>query len=195
MFELPTSIFIDGVEHPIRKKGDFRMVLDCFSALSDSELDDSTRVYTCLIIFYDNMTDVESVLNMFGDNLKTAITEMFNFFNCGQDNVGAKMHHALIDWERDQQLIASAVNNVAQREIRIEPYVHWWTFMGYYLAVGESTLTTIVSIRHKIKSGKKLEKHEREFRRNNPQYFVWNSVSTEDAQVTEMIKNLWGNGG
>ena len=196
MFELPTSIFIDGTEHPIRNRGDFRMVLDCFEALSDSELDADYRIVTGLIIFYDGMKDEHDVMTTFGKNLETAIKKMYEFFNCNQPNAaGAVMKHKLVDWKQDAQLIAGAVNTVAKKEVRAESYLHWWTFMGYYLNIGDSAFSTIVGIRHKIKSGKKLENHEKEFKRDNPQYFVWDSQTTEESQMDDYLRSLWNNGG
>lgn len=196
MFDLPTSIFIEGVEYPIRNRGDFRMVLDCFEALSDSELDTDYRIMTGLIIFYDGMRDEDDVLTTFGNNIEQAVKKMYDFFNCNQPKApGAVMKHKLVDWKQDAQLIAGAVNSVAGKEIRAEAYLHWWTFMGYYLNIGDSAFATIVSIRHKIKSGKKLENHEKEFKRDNPQYFVWDSQATEDNQMEDYLRSLWNNGG
>ena len=39
--------------------------------------------------------------------------------------------------------------------------------------------------------GKKLEKHEREFRRSNPQYFIWDSRTKEQVEGDELIRALW----
>jgi len=115
--------------------------------------------------------------------------------NCGDDTgVGANKHRKLIDWQGDQQLIASAVNKVANTEIRTLEYLHWWTFMGYYLAIGESPLATIVGIRNKIMEGKKLEKHEQKFRSDNPQYFIWDNKSLADKEAEEEIMSLWNSG-
>lgn len=197
MFELPTSITIEDKEYPIRNNGDFRMVLDCFTCLQDVELDEQERIITSLCIFYADVTSIEGIGEVFSsqEELMSAIEGMYNFFNCGQQNVGARQSHKLIDWEQDGQMIISAVNNVAKKEIRAESYVHWWTFMGYYLAIGECPLSTVVSIRDKILKGKKLEKWEQTFRRDNPEYFIWNSKSVEDKEAEEYIKQIWNNGG
>ena len=53
MFEIPTTIQIEEQQLHIRNKGDYRVVLDCFSALNDSELSKQERVFTSLIIFYE----------------------------------------------------------------------------------------------------------------------------------------------
>lgn len=194
MYEIPTKIFIEGEEFPIRNNGDYRMVLDCFKALQDAELNPKERVFCSLLIFYEDINSIADI-NKFPD-LETAIKEMYNFFNCGKDqSVGKHMKHRLIDWDKDSQMICSAINKVANKEVRAEPYIHWWTFMGYYSAVGESLLSTVLSIRDKLSRGKKLEKYEREFKNENPEYFVWNARTTDDEEADRLFNELWNNGG
>lgn len=194
MYEIPTKIFIEGEEFPIRNRGDYRMVLDCFKALQDAELNPKERVFCSLLIFYEDINSIADI-NKFPD-LETAVKEMYNFFNCGKDqSVGKRMKHRLIDWDKDSQMICSAINKVANKEVRAEPYIHWWTFMGYYSAVGESLLSTVLSIRDKLSRGKKLEKYEREFKNENPEYFVWNARTIDDEEADRMFNELWNNGG
>lgn len=193
MYEIPTTITVGSTEYRIRNKGDYRMVLDCFSALQDASLNSNERLFCSLIIFYEDINCIADI-NKFED-LEEAATKMFDFFNCGRSqSVGKKMNHKLIDWEQDSQIICSAINKVANKEVRAEPYIHWWTFMGYYSAVGESLLSTIVSIRDKIVRGKKLEKHERIFRQENPEYFIWNTNNI-DEEAEELFNELWNKGG
>lgn len=196
MYDLPTSITIEDKQYLIRKDGDYRMVLDCFSALQDVELPEKERVITSLSIFYDSVLFSDSLYNVFEifdteEKLDLAVKGMFNFFNCNKQNVGNKTPYKLLDWEDDEQMIVSAVNKVANTEIRAVPYMHWFTFMGYYSAVGKSVLSTVVEIRGKIKRGKKLEKHEQEFRRDNPQYFIWNSSTVEDKEAENYVNEIW----
>lgn len=194
MYEIPTSVKIGDREYRIRNNGDYRMVLDCFSALQDAELTKRERLFVCLIIFYQDLNTVEDVLIQ--DNLEERIKKMYEFFNCGTDaSIGAPTNHKLIDWEQDSQLVCSAINKVAGMEIRAVPYIHWWTFMGYYSAIGQSPLATVIEIRDKIIRGKKLEKWENEFRRNNPKYFVWNHRTVEEDETERLIRELWNNGG
>lgn len=193
MFEIPISLEVGGEQLSIRNNGDYRVVLDCFSALNDVELTKEERVYSALIIFYEKFNTLEDLTAF--PNLNEAVKQMYWFFNCGDDKgVGAKKHRKLIDWEGDSQLIASAVNKVANTEIRALPYLHWWTFMGYYLAIGESPLATIVGIRSKISENKKLEKYEQKFKNDNPQYFVWDSKSIEEKEAEEELDSLWNSG-
>lgn len=194
MYEIPTSINIEGTEFQIRNNGDYRMVLDCFNALQDADLTKQERLLAGLIIFYKDINDLED-LEKFPD-IEKAVSEMYTFFNCGQvQNVGNKINYKLVDWEQDSQLICSAINKVANMEVRAVDYIHWWTFMGYYSAIGESLFSTILQIRDKTVRGKKLEKHEREFKRDNPEYFVWNAKSIEDNEADALVKELWNSGG
>lgn len=192
MFELPTTLTIDSVDFHIRNDGDYRMVLDCFGAIQDEELPKKERIITSLIIFYDtlsldNIFDVLSTPEM----LEEAVTKMYDFFNCGQSNMGNRQNHKLIDWEQDNHIIASAINHVANIEVRSIPYMHWWTFMGHYISIGESVLSTVVNIRTKMVEGKKLEKHEQEFKRKNPDYFVWNRTTVEQREADALARELW----
>lgn len=191
MYELPTSVCVDDKEFHIRNNGDFRMVLDCFNALGDEELGEDYRVLASLIIFYNELNSLDDCME-YSDYLEELTNKMYWFFNCGQkESPGAQTSKILIDWDGDSQIICAAVNNVANVEIRALPYLHWWTFMGYYLSVGESVLATVVSIRNKIVTHKKLEKWEKEFKQDNPEYFIWRSSSVDDREAEKLIKELW----
>ena len=189
MYSLPTEIAINNQQFKITNNGDYRMVIDCFFALNDIELSEDFRIYTSLIIFYEDINSLEDIVDKFGDNVTDAVEQMFKFFNC--NDTGSKLTHKLFDWEQDEQMICSAVNNVARTEIRTLPYLHWWTFMGYYCSIGESVFSTVLSIREKIIKGKKLEKHEKEFKNNNPNYFNWNSKTIQQQQDEDYIMSIW----
>jgi hypothetical protein len=170
------------------------MVLDCFNALGDEKLSEDYRVLASLIIFYNELNSLEDVYT-YADYLTDLTKDMYNFFNCGQEDWGASAGASVIDWDKDAQMICSAVNHVAGHEVRRPEYLHWWTFLGYYGAVGESTLATVVSIRYKIVKGHKLEKWEQKFKRENPDYFVWKRTSVADREAEDLIRNLWNKGG
>ena len=191
MYELPITITVNENVYSIRNKGDYRMVLDVFTVLNDVELSEQERILTSLIIFYTEFDDVKRLFACSEEELTALTEEMFNFFNCGQTSPGAKTDYKLIDWDGDEQLITSGINNVAKVEIRSVEYCHWWTFMGYYCAIGESPLSTVVGIRSKIVKGKKLEKYEQEFRRDNPQYFNWDRRTLQEKEDDALLQELW----
>lgn len=189
MYELPTSITVNGIQHPIRNRGDYRMVLDCFTALNDETISKNERIIACLCIFLEEIKDISQINDI--PDLEDVCNAMMKFFNCGQDEQKRQEHFRVMDWEKDETLICSAINKVAGKEIRLELYIHWWTFMGYYVAIGECSLATVVSIRYKQSKNKKLEKYERDFIRDNPQYFNWDRRTVEQKEEDEYIKSIW----
>lgn len=194
MYELPTSITIQGQSFAIRAAGDYRMVLDCFNVLNDLELNDMEKAYACLIIFYDDVNSLED-LNKLPD-MEEAIEKMYTFFDGDMPKAqnNNPKNYRLVDWEGDSMLISSAVNQVAGKEIRAEKYVHWWTFLAYYMAIGECALSTVVSIRYKIATGKALDKTEKKFKYENPQYFTFDVRSIEQQQEDAYVRSLWNSG-
>lgn len=191
MFELPTTVTVNNQEYAIRRSGDFRIVLDCFEVLNDYSLTQTERLLVSAFIFYEDFTEFDDILKVGEPNLVALINAMFDFISCGADNNTSRTQYKAIDWHQDEQLICSAINKVAGTEVRALPYLHWWTFMGYFSAIGESALSTIVSIRTKMVKGKKLEKYEREFVQDNPQHFKWDSRTEEQKEEDELIKKLW----
>jgi len=192
MYELQTSVKIGQASFGIRNKGDFRMVLDCFKALNDTELTENERIMACLIIFYEDFDSIDDILEHEAI-ISQLEQEMAVFFDGGEKDLKSNTHnYKVMDWDKDSNLICSAVNNIAGKEIRALDYLHWWTFLGYYTAIKECLLSEVITIRYKKASGEKLEKHERKFMQENPQYFNLDMRSTEQKEADEYIRKLWG---
>lgn len=191
MYELPTEIMIEGRPYKLRNRGDYRVVLDVFSVLEDEELNQEERFISALIIFYEDLNEVEDVYanaNIVSDLLK----QMFWFLRGGKDEDDSNTkNQKLIDWNGDSDIIISAINNVAGREVRAEQYTHWWTFLAYYMAIGDSILSTVVGIRNKMMNSKPLDKWEREYRNRNPQYFNWQYKTADEIDAEKWLKSVW----
>ena len=128
-YDLPTSIEIDGAEHPIRT--DFRAALDIMEALQDPELDDNEKILAALDIFY--LEDPETL-----PDLQTAVAALYWFLDGGQDRGNDKAGPRLVDWEHDWERIIAPVNRVLGFDARtVRPDadgagLHWWTFLAAY---------------------------------------------------------------
>ena len=193
MYELQTEVIINGASFGIRNKGDFRVVLDCFKALNDTDLTEQERLFACMIIFYEDFYSIEDILK-YSKIINSLREQMFLFFDCGEKDLQSNTENIkLLDWDRDSNLIVSAVNNVANKEIRELEYLHWWTFISYYTAINESLLTEVLKLRYKKAHGEKLEKSEKKFIQANPQYFNIDMRSNEQKEADEYVRQLWGN--
>ena len=157
-YSLPTSLDVGGVCYAIRS--DFRPALDIIVALGDPELTDEDKANVTLRILYPDWKKIPR------RDWQEAVNKALWFIAGGKEEDGKK-HPRLMDWEQDFDLIIAPVNRIAGTDVRGKEYVHWWTFLSYYNEIGECAFSQIVSIRQKRKKGKKLEKWEQEFYKDN----------------------------
>lgn len=166
-WKLPASLCVSGKNYKIRT--DFRVILDILSAMNDPEIfepgmsetdKDAERVLTMLQILYIDFDTIPP------SEWRKAAEKAKDFIDCGMKDDG-KPKPRLMDWEQDAPIIVPAVNKIAKIDVRSVKYMHWWTFFGYYMEIGECLLATVVNIRDKKRKGKKLEKWEKEFYQNN----------------------------
>ena len=156
-YELPKTAYINGIEYAIRS--DFRCILDIFHVLNAQDLTQQEKILCALQIFY---VDFELLTE-----LQKAVDSMFLFINVNRQDKSDGNEHVLIDWEQDLPLIIPPINRILGYEIRNVEYLHWWTFMGAFMEIGECTFNTFIGIRTKRLKGKKLEKYEQEIYRDN----------------------------
>ena len=160
MYELPEVLEVNGVEHPIRT--DYRDILHIMYALNDPNLTDSEKAYVCLYDLYEDFNEIAS------EDYEAAFKAASVFLDCGQkDRRDVPTRKRMVDFEQDERLLIAAVNRAAGFEVRAVEYMHWWTFMGLFMEIGECTYSTVLTIRSKKARGKSLEKWEQEFYQNN----------------------------
>ena len=184
MWNLPYDVEIDGIKYVIRNKCDYRMVLDVINALNDEELEMEHRIECAITIFYEDLSTCEDI--------KTAVEEMYRIINNGEVEKQSNNKPPLMNWNHDFKQIAPAVSKVLGYEVR-EPdrYVHWWTFIGGFMEIQDSTYLTVTSIRSKKQKGKKLDKWEEEFYREH-KAMVDLPLSTKlNAEERELLDADW----
>ena len=181
MYDLPKSLEVCGVEYEIRS--DYRAVLDICAALSDNELDDYNKALEALEIFYVDFSEMPV------EHFQEAIKKCFWFINCGSEETPTRKAPKLMDWEQDFQYLVSPINRVMGQEIRSAEYIHWWTFISAYYEIGDCLFAQIVSIRDKKARGKKLDKHEQEWYRNNRHLVDFKQTFKESEK---QILKEWG---
>ena len=154
MFDLEDAVTIDGISYQIRT--DYRVILEIFIMLNDPELNDGDKTEALMRMFYVNRpTDTKAAIQAFADFVEPR-------------KRSAAKGPGLVDWENDFDLIVAPVNRILGTECRTLPYLHWRSFLSAYLEIGSDSLFShVISIREKIRTGKKLEKWERSWYRKN----------------------------
>jgi len=175
MYSLPKELEINGKEYAIRS--DYRDILKIIEAMNDPDLEDSEKAYIALFILYEDFEDIPI------DDYEEAFKQLCWFMDAGEDRSKKAQQAKLIDFEQDWGLMVPAINRVAGREIRDMEYLHWWTFLGYYMEVGECTFATVLNIRSKRSKGKKLEKWEQEFFNENKDLVLIRHKESEEEKA------------
>lgn len=179
---LPQQAVFGGVIYPIHS--DYRDVLEIFSYFEDPDLPDSLKWQIALALFYEGEIP--------GEYLQKALEFLAEFLKGGRQSP-EKPRPKLLDWEQDGAVIIAEVNKVAQQEIRALPYVHWWTFLSWFHGIGEGQLSMLVGIREKLRKGKKLEPHERDYyREHRAQVVLKTRYSREELEQRQALEKLLG---
>lgn len=177
-YGLPKSLIVNGREEPIR--WEYTAVLDIIGAMNDPDLEESEKVYSCLFILYENFDYFSK------EDYEPAFEELMKFVNNGsEDEEDGRSKVKTVDFEQDYNLLIPAINRVAGKEIRSCDDIHWWTFLSWFMEIGECTYSTVLSIRSKKKNGKSLDKWEQEFYAQNRRLVDIRERLTEEEKANE----------
>lgn len=183
LYTLPDRLEIGGRMYRLRT--DFRVVLDVLTALNDPELDEWGQGCVMLRIMLPEWRELPA------DFYPEACEKVSAFIDFGMEPEQTESPR-LMDWRQDAPILIPAINKVAGKEIRAERDLHWWTFMAYYLEIGEGVFSHVVSIRSKQAKHKKLDKEEQAFYRQNKAMVdlrstVQEEVRQEKAQILRFL--------
>ncbi len=179
-WQLPQKAVIGGEEYAIR--ADFREVLQVIAYLRDPGFPDYFRWRMALAVFYEQPLP--------RDAWQEAMEYLAWFLRGGTEETG-QPGQALLDWEQDADLIVADINAAAGQEIRACAFLHWWTFLSWFHAIGDGQLATVVRIRDKLRRGKQLEQWEREYyRTNKSRVDIKRRYSPEELAQQERLKAL-----
>ncbi len=169
---LPTTLTVGGEEVPIRT--DYRVALDCFLALTDTELDDYNKVMELLDCLYIDEIPPE--------HWQEAVEQALWFLNGGEAEK-KKNAPQLVSWTQDFTLIASPISKNIGQDIRGMEYLHWWSFLSAYMAIGDCLFAQIVAIRDKKARGKALDKTDKDFYKRNKELIdIQKPLTDEEAE-------------
>lgn len=181
--QLPKTLRINGKSYRIRS--DFRNILRIFEAFADKNLSDKEKMYVCLQRMYIDFQAIPF------DDYKEAYEQVYWFIGCGKPEE-KRPPVRTFNWIKDEPLMFPAVNKAAGMEVREVPYLHWWTFMGYFESIdADSLFGTVLSIRQKKARGKKLEKNEREFLQNNKALMALDIEEVKPKTAEEKLLDMF----
>lgn len=188
---LPSSLEIGGRQYEIRT--DYRCALDVISAYRDPELEAWEKLLAALeiLVFAPGWEDIPR------EHFQEAAEKCVWFLDGGDMPETRRTGPEVISWEQDFRLIAPPINRVMGLDIRSVPYdpdtntggLHWWSFLGAYMEIGDCLFSQVVRIRDRKARGKKLDKTDQEFYRQNREIIDIKKVYTSSEE--DLLKE-WG---
>jgi len=181
---LATEIELDG--RLLYLNTDWRDIRQIIDMLNDKAIHDQVKVQACLEIFVDNAEDIADG--------QAALEALFNFIDCGDPPASSKALPKEMDWKLDFSAIISDMNKVAKCEdIRALPYMHWFTFVSIYNAIGEGNLSYRTNIRRKLRKADKLSPDERDWVRRNPDkaYLKDDAATSRVDRIDNGEEEIW----
>lgn len=181
---LPQTLQIGGAEWVIH--ADYRDVLEVIEWLENMDETPESRLYIAMALFYADFEQMPFSMR------QEAAEKMLWFIAGGTEETGPA-GPKLLDWKQDRQIIAADINKVAGCEVRALHFAHWWTFLGWFGCVGEGQLATVVSIRDKLRRGKKLQDWERDYyMQNRTKVDLKRRYTAEEKAEQEKLKQMLG---
>lgn len=181
-WELPKELEVEGRKYPIRYQ--YTAILDILASQSDPDLDADEKFEILLTILYPDLQDMPV------EHWPAAHQAACQFIDCGHKGDG-RPKPRLMDWTDDAELIIPSINKVAGKEVRADPDLHWWTFWGYYMSIGDGLFATVLRVRQKRAARKKLDKFEEEFYRENKALIdLKRRESAEEREERERILKM-----
>lgn len=182
--ELPKSLSVNNIEYDIRS--DFRDILKIVCAFNDPELENEEKIYVCLFILYEDFDSIPK------SDYEAAFKAALDFIDAGAKGDNKKSPRTM-DWEQDENIMFPALNKVAGFETRTADYVHWWTFVGYFMEISEGVFSHVLSLRGKKAKNKKLEKWEREYWQANKDICVLKpKLTAEEQEAKDRLNAMLG---
>lgn len=183
-WKIPTSLSVGGGEYSIRT--DFRDVLAILKYFASPDYEEDEKWMICMRILYLDWRSIPP------ECMNEAARQATAFIDAGIKGDG-KPKPTTMDWEHDAPIIIPAVNRVLNTEIRSAPYLHWWTFLAAYMEIGKSLFSSVLSTRQKLAKGKKLEKEEKEFLKENKALILLPGQKKErPEEEKEALRKLLG---
>ena len=182
---LPDRLEVGGKLYGIN--ADVKNIFRIIDAMNDERLTDISKLLVFISRFYTE--EIPSEYRM------EAYEKAREFIDGGRSMMGTRVESVrLVDFEQDELLLFAALNSAAKTEIRALPFVHWWTFLGYYISLPpDSLFAQIVTIRSKKAKGRKLEKWEHDFYNANKEMIdLKRKYTPQQQEEIDRINKLLG---
>lgn len=186
--ELPTSVFVDGVDYPINT--DFRIGIMFEQLMLDNSVNQDDKLFHALHLY-------------FGDYIPrkfpAVVDGLLWFYRCGEDDdlVVKKAHKAaekrFYDYDFDAPYIYAAFMEQYGIDLQDAP-LHWWKFRAMFKSLRDDTEFRKIMGYRAVQITSSMTQSQKDFYTKMKQEYAL-PVSRDEAQKNRDIADALMNGG
>ncbi|WP_316711528.1 bacteriophage Gp15 family protein [Peptoniphilus grossensis] len=180
----PKEIYVDSLKYNINY--DFRYGLLFEELMNDKSISDSEKFYLAIKLYLDNQ---------YVENYEEAITQIFNFYLCGekpnQKKGSKKRQNPVFSYEEDAGLIFAAFKEVYNIDL-VEDKIHWWKFRALFDALPESCQFRKVVGYRAIEIKNEMSNSEKNFYKEMKRIYALEDKRTLEEKEADFANALFG---
>lgn len=179
---IPKEIYVDSLKYKINY--DFRYGLLFEELMNDKTISDSEKFYLAIKLYLDNQ---------YVENYEEAITQIFNFYLCGEkpNQKKGKKQNPVFSYEEDAGLIFAAFKEVYNIDL-VEDKIHWWKFRALFDALPETCQFRKVVGYRAIEIRNDMSNSEKKFYKEMKKIYALEDKRTLEEKEADFANALFG---
>lgn len=179
---IPKEIYVDSLKYKINY--DFRYGLLFEELMNDKTISDSEKFYLAIKLYLDNQ---------YVENYEEAITQIFNFYLCGEkpNQKKGKKQNPVFSYEEDAGLIFAAFKEVYNIDL-VEDKIHWWKFRALFDALPETCQFRKVVGYRAIEIKNDMSNSEKKFYKEMKKIYALEDKRTLEEKEADFANALFG---
>lgn len=180
---VPKEIFVDSLKYKINY--DFRYGLLFEELMNDTTISDSEKFTLAIKLYLDNQ---------YVENYEEAITQIFNFYLCGEKprkTKTKKRENPVFSYEEDAGLIFAAFKEVYNIDL-VEDKIHWWKFRALFDALPDTCQFRKVVGYRAIEINQNMTDSQKKFYKEMKKIYALEDKRTLEEKEADFANALFG---
>ncbi|MBL7575367.1 Bacteriophage Gp15 protein [Peptoniphilus asaccharolyticus DSM 20463] len=179
----PKEIYIDSLKYNINY--DFRYGLLFEELMNDTTISDSEKLTLAVKLYLENQ---------YVENYEEAITQIFNFYLCGETprkTKKKKRENPVFSYEEDAGLIFAAFKEVYNIDL-VEDKIHWWKFRALFDALPDTCQFRKVVGYRAIEINQNMTDSQKKFYKEMKKIYALEDKRTLEEKEADFANALFG---
>lgn len=179
----PKEIYVDSLKYKINY--DFRYGLLFEELMNDRTISDSEKFTLAIKLYLDNQ---------YVENYEEAITQIFNFYLCGEKprkTKTKKRENPVFSYEEDAGLIFAAFKEVYNIDL-VEDKIHWWKFRALFDALPDTCQFRKVVGYRAIEINQNMTDSQKKFYKEMKKIYALEDKRTLEEKEADFANALFG---